>query len=255
MPTFVSIENSPYRDELESEWKNMLGHQLQILPPFEQFWEELPRLFSWLEETRLPERLESVPIREEEDTTWTPPPTTWSWGIGIPLESIRFAATNHLCVELEYRKQGYDINHYLIEPYSLRRTKENNLIIRAIKVETEEPRTFRVDWIQSIKVTPKPFKPKYQIEFSPTGPITALPTPRKSNSDFLGMKSSRKSGGFSSGSKTDKTHFGPIYIFECSYCGKKFKRTKYHSRLNPHKDRNGGNCPGRTGYLVETRYD
>ena len=44
VPTLTSIENSPYRDELESEWKNMLGHQLQLLPLFEQFWEELPRL-------------------------------------------------------------------------------------------------------------------------------------------------------------------------------------------------------------------
>ena len=179
VPTFMSIENSPYRDELESEWENMLGHQLQVLPPFEQFREELPQLFNWLEESYTPEEIKSVPIQRDEDTTWTPPPTTWSWGIGIPLESIRFAAANHLCVELGYRKQGYYINHYLIEPYSLRRTRKNNLILHAIKSETREHRTFRVDWIQSIKVSTKPFKPKYKIEFSPTGPIRALPTSRK----------------------------------------------------------------------------
>lgn len=243
VPTFKSIENSPYRDELESEWKNMLGHQLQVLPPFEQFWEELPQLYNWLEGTYTPQEFTTVPIEKDEDTTWAPPPTTWSWGIGIPLESIRFAAFNHLCVELEYRKQGYYINHYLIEPYSLRRAKKNNMILHAIKAETQEHRAFRVDWIQSIKVTTRPFKPKYQIEFSPTGPIRTLPT------------SSRKSRSFSSGLKRHKTHFGPIYIFECFYCGKKFERKKYNSGLNPHKDRNGWNCPGRTGHFVETRYD
>jgi len=238
VPTYSSIENSPYRDELESEWENMLGHQLQVLPLFEQFWKELPRLFNWLEETYVPEELASVPIQEEEDTTWTPPPTTWSWGIGIPLESIRFAAANHLCVELKYRN-----SKRIIEPYSLRRTKDGNLILHAIRVDNRGHRAYRVNRIQSIRVTTEVFKPVYRIEFSQTGLIRALPTPRG------------KSQSFSSGLKRGKTHFGPIYIFECSLCGKKFKRKKYNSRLNPHKDKNGWSCPGRTGYFVETRYD
>lgn len=37
---------------LVTEWGlrgNMLGHQLQALPPFEQFWDELPNIFNWLE--------------------------------------------------------------------------------------------------------------------------------------------------------------------------------------------------------------
>ena len=50
VPTFLSIKNSPYNDELKGEWKNMLGHQLQVLPSFEQFWGKLPQLFTWLEE-------------------------------------------------------------------------------------------------------------------------------------------------------------------------------------------------------------
>jgi len=36
---------------LVTEWglrSNMLGHQLQALPPFEQFWDELPNIFNWL---------------------------------------------------------------------------------------------------------------------------------------------------------------------------------------------------------------
>jgi len=49
IPTFESILNAPTKAELISEWKNMLGHQLQTLPPFEQFWDELPNIFNWLE--------------------------------------------------------------------------------------------------------------------------------------------------------------------------------------------------------------
>lgn len=49
MPTLESIRNASTKGELISEWGNMLGHQLQVLPPFEQFWDELPNIFNWLE--------------------------------------------------------------------------------------------------------------------------------------------------------------------------------------------------------------
>lgn len=31
--------NAQSKSELISEWENMFGHQLQALPPFEEFWE------------------------------------------------------------------------------------------------------------------------------------------------------------------------------------------------------------------------
>ncbi len=49
MPTLESIWNASTKGELISEWENMLGHQLQALPPFEQFWDELPNIFNWLD--------------------------------------------------------------------------------------------------------------------------------------------------------------------------------------------------------------
>jgi len=49
MPSLESIQNASTKGELISEWGNMLGHQLQALPPFEQFWDELPNIFNWLE--------------------------------------------------------------------------------------------------------------------------------------------------------------------------------------------------------------
>ena len=38
----------PKLHELESEWDNMLSHQVPMLPPKEQFWQELPNMFAWL---------------------------------------------------------------------------------------------------------------------------------------------------------------------------------------------------------------
>lgn len=174
IPTLNSIQNASTKAELISEWKNMLGHQLQALPPFEQFWEDIPKIFKWLEGVPEPAGLASIEHDKDEDLTWTPPPTIWQWGVGVPLEAIRFAAVNHLCVELGYQRYAR-----LIEPYSLRKTKEGNLILHAIKVETGESRSYRVDHIENIKVTNKPFIPKYKMEFSPAGGIESQPTQKE----------------------------------------------------------------------------
>ena len=49
MPTLESIWNASTKGELISEWENMLRHKLQALPPIEQFWDELPNIFNWLD--------------------------------------------------------------------------------------------------------------------------------------------------------------------------------------------------------------
>ena len=46
--TLKSIQSSPFRTELETEWSNMLAHQLSELPSLNEFWGELPLLFDWL---------------------------------------------------------------------------------------------------------------------------------------------------------------------------------------------------------------
>jgi predicted nucleotidyltransferase component of viral defense system len=175
IPTFTAIESSNIRIELEAEWANMLSHQLPALPPFESFWEELPKLFGWLEGTHKVEKLEPIPlgVRDEEPGMWTPPPIVWTWSVGAPLEIIRFAASNHLCVQL-----GYDGTTRIIEPYSLRRTRDGNLLLHAIRIDSREHRSYRVDRIQSIEVTTQPFRPVYKVEFSHTGTIQAPPTIR-----------------------------------------------------------------------------
>lgn len=244
-PTLDSVQNAQSKAELISEWKNMLGHQLSALPPFEQFWDELPNIFNWLEGVTEPVRLASIGIEKGEDSTWTPPPTIWQWGVGVPLESIRFAAVNHLCVEL-----GYKHSIRVIEPYSLRRTKDGNLVLCAIKVQTGEPRRYRVDQIESIKVTTKTFTPRYAIELSALGIIQSQPTTRR-----VGFPSY---GSFGSAAEIFRSHiprrstssFGTKYVFQCGMCMKKFTKSTNDSKLRAHKNSLGMSCSSRHGYLV-----
>lgn len=168
VPTFASIEASEFVVELESEWENMLGHQLPALPPFGQFWGELTALFDWLEGRAIEEPLQPMAAERGEDMTWTPPATTTTWRVNVPLEEIRFAAINRLCVEL-----GYQGSNRLIEPYSLRRTHDGNLVLHALRADTHEHRSYRVDRIQSARATNRPFIPTYAIELSSAAPLSA----------------------------------------------------------------------------------
>lgn len=172
VPTFHSIDSSPARVELESEWANMLEHQLPALPPFEHYWQEIDNVFAWLESRFVLEPLPEFPI--EDADSWRPPATIWSWGPGNPLETIRFAAANHLCVEL-----GYNGKTRLVEPYSLRRTRAGFLLLYAVRLDSRALRSYRVDRIYNVRITNQPYRPAYRVEFVQSGPLMAPPTQRR----------------------------------------------------------------------------
>ena len=154
--TGEAIQASPYLRELEDEWGNMLGHQLPALPPFSTLWGELPRLYAWLEGTAPIEALAPIPTTEEIDDSWSPPATLSVWGQSVPVEEVRFAAANHLCVGI-----GYLGSDHLVEPYSLRMTRSGQLTLHAVESKTNEIRSYALDQIQSIRVSSKPFSPRF----------------------------------------------------------------------------------------------
>jgi predicted nucleotidyltransferase component of viral defense system len=164
MPTHGEISSSPLRAELEAEWANMLGHQLPVLPPFEQFWEEAGVLFQWLEGDAVEEPVEPIGAMTSEDQTWSPPPTLATWG-RASLEVVRFAGVNHLLVEL-----GYKGSTRLIEPYSLRRSSAGNLLLYGVRADSREIRCYRVD-----KISPRGRPPSRssQPSQSSSGPRVA----------------------------------------------------------------------------------
>ena len=166
------FDGSPLIATLEADWDQMLGHQLPALAPVQSFLDELPLLFGWLEGSVEFEELAPLPAgREDED--WSPPPTVATWRAGIPLETVRFAATNHLCVDLLY--QG---SWRRIEPYALRRSRAGRLLLHAERSDGGGHRTYGVDEIGGLRATTTPFRPRYPIEFSARGPLQAPPTSR-----------------------------------------------------------------------------
>ena len=227
VPSFESIRASPMFDELEAEWENMLDHQLRALPDFEHFFSELPGVFAWLDGA---DSTEPAPLGEGEEL-WTPPPTFWATGLGNRLEPVRFAAVNRLLVDLGY--QGRD---RLIEPYSLRQSREGNILLHALRAGSGEPRSYRLDRIESARVTTQPFTPTYAIEFPEAGAVPALPSAPRSagTSRPLGRRGSR--------SREAR------YVVGCPMCGKRFRRKRPGTRLRPHKDPSGAwDCHARSG--------
>ena len=228
VPSFESIRTSPMFDELEAEWANMLDHQLRALPDFEHFFAELPRVFEWLSGKESPE---PMPLAED-DELWTPPLTFWTSGLGNRLEPVRFAAVNRLLVDL-----GYQGRNRLIEPYSLRRSSEGHLLLHALRAESGAHRSYRLDRIESARVTTQPFTPSYAIEFPESGAIPALPSARRSTG---GRRSARRR------SRSSEAR----YIVECPLCEKRFRRKRPGTRLRRHKDPTGTwDCSARSGTL------
>ena len=104
MPSRAAVDASPRRLELESEWENMLGHQLLALPPLETYLQELSKYFDWLEGNPV---TELNPIQEvtASDSKWQQPEyisLPAQWGLAGPLEIIRFAGANRLRIQLQY---------------------------------------------------------------------------------------------------------------------------------------------------------
>ena len=48
VPNFTMIKNHSQKQILDLQWRNMLQHQITDLPPWENFWKELPLVFQWL---------------------------------------------------------------------------------------------------------------------------------------------------------------------------------------------------------------
>jgi hypothetical protein len=135
-PPLASVHASPFRADLEQEWGNMLAHQLPMLAPLAQFWGGLDGLFGWLDgaaEITQPAPLLTIP-GPPLDTAWRPSPkmTMTNWRSGGSFDTVRFAGANRLKVRLDYRAASGRRGSYVVEPHSLRRTKDGDLFRTAV---------------------------------------------------------------------------------------------------------------------------
>lgn len=103
----------------------------------------------------------------------------------------------------------------------------------------------KIEFIESLQ---EKFTPRFPVELSKAGEFggktyfgSPFTTRRESH---LTLRKTRNFGGYKS---------GITYIFECSYCGRKFRKSKYDTKLGEHKDKYKNRCYGRIGYLVDQR--
>lgn len=159
---------------------------------------------------------------------------------------------------LKIRYKGED---RIVEPYSLKYLQRKDGMEREYfyvynKVGgNNKPgvRCFVPENIEMIENTEEKFDPQFQIELSKAGetpenpylfdPNKPTPAPRQKIHSVYGVKKPRR-----------KTSFGIKYIYQCSFCGKKFTKSKHDSNLREHKDKNGYRCGGRYGFYVDTKY-
>jgi predicted nucleotidyltransferase component of viral defense system len=232
VPTFQGL--LAHRETLEAMWSDMLVHQLPSLPPLNDFWDALPEIFNWM--------MSGAPVPQRafiQRGAGEVPVHARVLPMNIPLysrstiEIIRFAAANHLCVDL-----AYEGSVRRIEPYSLRQTAEGNYVLGSIRSDSGEYRSYRVDRMQRATVTSQVFAPRYAVELTATGPLNVAPSavmPR--------MRRAPRA-----------KHQGPTYVYRCTLCGKTFNRTTMNSSLKPHRNRQRYPCPGRYGVYVRTKY-
>lgn len=99
-------------------------------------------------------------------------------------------------------------------------------------------KTLLNEGVEAIRKLEEKFEPRYTIELAKSG--------EHQGKGFFG------GGNFSSApsSPSYRRRNGLIrFIVECNYCGKRFPRIKYNTRLRPHKDEYGNQCYGRIGSI------
>ncbi len=247
IPTLDSIQNHERKDELHSQWENMLRHQLAALPPIDSFLSELPNFFDWLFEEEDPEIVAS---QEETEDLAIPAPKVTRPTSDIPapisarfmgiqpgastLERIRFGAANRLCLKLRYSGKVRTI-----EPYAVKRTIAGSLYLAAFEREERRTKNFTIDKIEGIELTETPFTPQWPIE------VTAHGTLNIAQNVSSAPSRSRSSRSYGSGIK---------YVYRCPTCGKLFYKSQMDSSLRTHKNKRGSQCYGSYGHYVRTKY-
>jgi predicted nucleotidyltransferase component of viral defense system len=235
IPTFEALAS--HREALQAMWSNMLAHQLPVLPPLSDFWDALPEMFNWIMgATEMPQPGLILHGAGEIAVRSRVLPASVPVRARSTLEIIRFAASNHLCVDL-----AYDGSVRRIEPYSLRQTAAGYYVLHAIRADSGEHRSYRVDRMQGATVTSQVFTPRYAVEITSTGPLTVTPSSARPRSASTRRDTARVRSR------------GPTYIYRCTVCRKTFSRKAMDGSLNPHKNPQGYQCPGRYGVYVRTK--
>lgn len=108
-------------------------------------------------------------------------------------------------------------------------------------------KTFVSSRVQALEPTGEKFEPRFVVELSKAGEY--------GDKTYFGKPFSvRRASARPRRTRTQSWPSGITYVIECGYCGKRFKRSRYDTALNPHKDQYGNPCFGRVGHLIDQTY-
>jgi hypothetical protein len=100
-------------------------------------------------------------------------------------------------------------------------------------------KSYTADKVQSVAIADETFEPRFPIELAKSSGYFGKP-----------FSSGARIGSFTARQRSPSFSSAMQYTVECPYCNKRFKRLKYDTKLNEHKDRYGNRCYGRVGYMV-----
>ena len=151
--------------------------------------------------------------------------------------------------EMSLMRMRYDGSTRIIEPYALNYKVRRDGVGQEYLYAYDRTggssgpgmKTFLHGKIAELEVLEETFEPQYEIELSKAGEYPKQLTfadPNRPKKARLPRTTKRKH-------LLDKP-----YTVVCSLCGKKFRRERMGTRLNPHKNTWGSKCVGRTGYLI-----
>ena len=80
------------------------------------------------------------------------------------MELIRFAGAKRLRVTIDYTADEGRRGPRTVEPYSLRRSRDWNLLL-FVRNDRRQLRAYRVDRIRGVRIESETFDPRYRVEF------------------------------------------------------------------------------------------
>lgn len=219
-------------EELRAEWANMLAHQLPQLPPIDDVLARRAGAVKWLEVAVVAVAPMAAPAAMRQGEELVAPAGVRYWGVGVPVETLRFAGANRLRVAFTYSGKAR-----VVEPYSLRRSSTGKLLLYGWETGASNIKAFDVAAIGGLRPTQETFVPRFRVELTTAEPLRVLLTASRT----------------SSAPRTRRATTRPAraYVYQCPVCRRRFRRAKYDARLRPHKyPSDWTKCYGRHGMLV-----
>jgi hypothetical protein len=160
-------------------------------------------------------------------------------------------------------KLRYDGVERLVEPYELafKIRKDGGAHEYLYAYDTTGGRssgpslkTFLPGKVAAIENTDQTFEPRFEVELRKAGGAETVGHFESRRGPRFGVLITPQRRRVRHQARRTKGYrpFEPAYVVECPYCSKRFKRKRMDTKLNPHKDKYGNPCYGRTGFLSYT---